>query len=104
MPLLQPTARDDASAAVGAQRAEAMRVGDRLDRMEKIEVREIVHVDTILQYDNNTLAAHAHRLHFRAKREFSNAAILVVIPDHYLVCRVPGLPPTADQCEDVASK
>lgn len=74
MPLLQPTARDDASAAVGAQRAEAMRVGDRLDRMEKIEVREIVHVDTILQYDNNTLAAHAHLRGTRGRCRRSGAA------------------------------
>ena len=63
--LLQPRARQHAVGRVGAERAEATRVGDGLDGVEEVEVGEVVHVDVVLEHDHHALPAHAHGLHLR---------------------------------------
>ena len=72
--------------------------------MQQVEVRKVVHVDLVLEHDDDALARHAHGLDLGAEGKLADAPVLVVVPDHHLVRRVPRVAAAADEGKDVATE
>lgn len=102
--LMQTGARKNKRIRQLRNRAKPLRVRNSLNLVHKLEVHEIVHENLLFDDDDNSVAAEANGAHGGAKREFADAATLVVVPDHDFIGRVLWVGTTADESEDVTSE
>eukprot|EP00968_Pinguiococcus_pyrenoidosus_P005331 scaffold340_cov256-Pinguiococcus_pyrenoidosus.AAC.55 len=104
MALADARARQHGGHRLGADGHEALVVGQRVDLIQQLEVREAVHVDLVGQDDDHAVSAQLHRFDFGAKAQLSDAAVLVVIPDHHFVGWIARIGATPDQRKEVTAE
>jgi len=104
LPLLQAGADEDHGGGDVGEVAEALRVGDGLDLVQHLEIGEVVHKDLVRQDHHDAVAPETDALHLGAEGELTDAAGLVVVPDHNLVGGVAGVGAAADKGEYVAAE
>lgn len=101
---LEARADEDDGAGDMGDLAEALRVGDGLNLMEKLEVGEVVDEDLLHKDDDDPVPPEADALDLGAEGELADTAGLVIVPDHDLVDGVLGVGAAADEGENVATE
>ncbi|KAJ6828389.1 putative autophagy-related protein 18a [Iris pallida] len=104
LPFLAPGAHQHERPLLLRDLAQAPRVRNRLDLVHQLQVREVVDEDLVVEDDDDAVAAEADGADLGAKEEVADAAGLVVVPDHDLVCGVAGAGAAADEDDDVAAE
>lgn len=104
LPLLEPGADQHERPCGLWHDAEPLGVGDRLNLVQQLHVREVVHEHRLLQDHHNPVPPQPHRPHLGPEREVAYAPRLVVVPDHDLGGRVVRGRPATDEGEDVAAE
>jgi hypothetical protein len=82
--LLATRADEDELALLLRDSTEATWVWGSLNLVHKLEIDEVVNKDFVIKCHNDTVSAQAHRPHFCAEGQLTNAPALVVVPYHYL--------------------
>lgn len=92
---MESRTRQDRRGGCRRESTKTLGVCCRLNLMQQLQVSKIVYIYLVLQYDHNPIPSQPNSSNFRSERKLPDAATLVIIPDHNLVCRVSwGSPPT----------
>jgi len=58
----------------------------------------------VFKHDDDAVPSEFDRAHLGSEGQFSNASILMIVPDHHFVGRITRIATTAHQGQDVATE
>jgi hypothetical protein len=58
----------------------------------------------VFEHDDDAIPSEFDRAHLGSEGEFSNASVLMIVPDHHFVGRVARVATTTHQGQDVATE
>lgn len=104
LPLLQTRTNQHHPTRNMRNLTQSFRITNGFNLMQELQVSKIINVNLLQKYRHNAVSAQPHRLDLRAEGEITDAAGLVVVPDHDFINGVLRLGTAADQGKDVATK
>mmetsp|Transcript_23786 Transcript_23786/g.57654 ORF Transcript_23786/g.57654 Transcript_23786/m.57654 type:complete len:173 (+) Transcript_23786:775-1293(+) len=104
MSFLQARADKYSVACIRAKSTEPFGVFDGLDVIDKLQIRKIVHIDLVFKNHHDSISSQFYCLYFGTEAEFSNAPVLMIVPDHNFVRRESRVSASANEGKNVATE